>query len=114
MRKIQKKDFVIVLAGKDKGKTGIVQSVINGSSIKKTDPKVIVMGVNKIIKHEKPNPNKGVKGGRVEKEKPIDISNVAIYNKTTSKKDKVKIKVEDGKKVRVYASTGEIVEKELS
>ena len=114
MKKIQKKDFVIVLTGKDKGKTGVIQSVIPGVAAKKKNTRVVVSGVNKVVKHEKPNPNKGVKGGRVEKEKSIDISNVAIFNKSTSKKDKVRIKVEDGKKIRVYASTGELVEKELN
>ena len=114
MNKIQKNDHVIILAGKDKGSVGSIVKVIPACARQKKSARVIVSGVNKVIKHEKPNPNKGIKGGRVEKEKSIDISNVAIFNKSTDKKDKVKIKVEDGKKFRVFASTGEKIEKELN
>lgn len=114
MRKIQSKDYVIVLSGKDKGKTGVVKKVISNNKTNSSELKIIVSDVNMVVKHEKPNPNKGIKGGRVKKEKPIDISNVAIFNKTTNKKDKVKIVVEEGKKFRVYSSTGEKIEKELN
>jgi len=115
MRKIQSQDYVVVLAGKDKGKTGVVKRILrNKKSKNSSDLKVIVSDVNLVVKHEKPNPNKGIKGGRVKKEKSVDISNVAIFNRATNKKDKVKIVVEEGKKFRVYSSTGEKIEKELN
>lgn len=102
MRKILKDDEVIVIAGKDKGKQGKVLQVID-------DKKVLVSGVNVAKKHTKPNPNKGVVGGIVDKLMPIDISNVAIYNKDTKKADRVGFKIEGGKKTRVLKSTGKLV-----
>lgn len=103
MRKISKGDQIIVIAGKDKGKIAQVQQVVEDGA------KVIVEGVNTVKKHVRPNPMKGTQGGIVEKTMPIDISNVAIYNLETKKADRVGIKVEDGKKVRVFKSTGKVV-----
>ncbi|WP_372659449.1 50S ribosomal protein L24 [Hydrogenophaga sp.] len=101
MNKIRSGDKVIVIAGRDKGKTGNVVS--------RTDAdRVLVEGVNTVKKHAKPNPMKGVTGGIVEKTMPIHQSNVAIFNGATGKADRVGIKVlADGKKVRVYKSSGE-------
>ncbi len=102
MRKIKKNDDVIVIAGKDKGSRGSVLSV--------ADDFVVVGGINKVKKHQKPNPVKGTTGGIVEVEKPIHISNIAIYNATTKKADRVGIKqLEDGRKVRVFKSSGEVI-----
>ncbi len=102
MRKIKKNDDVIIIAGKDKGNRGSVLNVL--------DDHVLVGGINKVKKHQKPNPVKGQAGGIVEIEKPIHISNVAIYNATTKKADRVGIKsLEDGRKVRVYKSSGEVI-----
>jgi large subunit ribosomal protein L24 len=102
MRKIKKNDDVIVLAGKDKGSRGSVLSV--------ADEFVLVSGINKVKKHQKPNPVKGTTGGIVEIEKPIHISNIAIYNATTKKADRVGVKLlEDGRKVRVFKSSGEVI-----
>jgi large subunit ribosomal protein L24 len=102
MRKIKKNDDVIIIAGKDKGNRGSVLNVL--------DDKVLVSGINKVKKHQKPNPVKGVAGGIVEIEKPIHISNVAIYNATSKKADRVGVKsLEDGRKVRVFKSSGEVI-----
>jgi len=102
MRKIKKNDDVIVLAGKDKGNRGSVLSV--------ADEFVLVSGINKVKKHQKPNPVKGTSGGIVEIEKPIHISNIAIYNASTKKADRVGVKsLEDGRKVRVFKSSGEVI-----
>ena len=99
MRKIKSDDEVIVIAGKDKGKRGKVARVLD-------DQRVIVSGVNIVKKHTKPNPQANIAGGIVEKEAPIQVSNVAIFNGETQKADRVGFKVEDGKKVRVFKSTG--------
>jgi len=102
MRKIKKNDDVIVIAGKDKGNRGSVLSV--------ADDFVLVSGINKVKKHQKPNPVKGTTGGIVEIEKPIHISNIAIYNATAKKADRVGVKLlEDGRKVRVFKSSGEVI-----
>lgn len=102
MRKIRKNDDVIVIAGKDKGNRGSVLKVI--------DDYVVVSGINKVKKHQKPNPLKGTTGGIVEIEKPLHISNVAIYNPATMKADRVGFKqLEDGRKVRIYKSSGEVI-----
>ncbi|MCK6438009.1 50S ribosomal protein L24 [Rivihabitans pingtungensis] len=102
MQKIRKGDDVIVLTGKDKGKRGAVLRVLDG--------KLIVEGVNVVKKHQKPNPVKGVQGGVVEKTMPIDVSNVALFNPATQKADRVGFKLlEDGRKVRVFKSNGEVV-----
>ena len=102
MRKIKKNDDVIVIAGKDKGSRGTVLSV--------NDDFLVVGGVNKVKKHQKPNPVKGSTGGIVEIEKPIHASNVAIYNATAKKADRIGFKtLGDGTKVRVYKSSGEVI-----
>lgn len=101
MNKIRKGDEVIVIAGRDKGKRGII-------ALRKDDSHVVVDGVNLVKKHTKPNPMKGVSGGIVEKTMPIHQSNVAIFNAATGKADRVGIKLlADGKRVRVYQSSGE-------
>lgn len=101
MNKIRTGDQIIVIAGRDKGKRGVVSS-------RKDDSHVLVDGVNLVKKHTKPNPMKGVSGGIVEKTMPIHQSNVAIFNVTTGKADRVGIKsLGDGKRVRVYKSSGE-------
>ena len=104
MSKILKGDQVIINAGKDKGKRGVVSRVLE-------DGLVIVEGINLAKKHEKPNPMKGVAGGIVAKEMPIQISNVALFNAATERADRVGYKVlKDGRKIRVYKSNGEAVE----
>lgn len=101
MNKIRKGDQVIVLTGRDKGKRGTV-------SLRVDDDHVVVDGVNIVKKHVKPNPMKGTTGGVVDKTMPIDQSNIAIYNPATGKADRVGIKLlADGKKVRVYKSSGD-------
>jgi large subunit ribosomal protein L24 len=103
MRKIKKNDDVIVIAGKDKGNRGNVLQVLGDY--------LLVAGINKVKKHQKPNPVKGLSGGIVEKELPIHVSNVAIYNASAKKADRVGIKsLEDGRKVRVFKSSGEMVD----
>ena len=100
MNKIRKGDEIIVLAGRDKGKRGIV-------SLRKDDSHVIVEGINLVKKHVKPNPMKGTTGGIVEKAMPIHQSNVAIFNAATGKADRVGIKVNaDGARFRVFKSNG--------
>lgn len=103
MEKIRKGDEVIVIAGKDKGKRGAV--------VRRTDADhVVVEGVNRVKKHVKPNPVKGVVGGVVDKDMPLHVSNIALFNPSTKKADRVGFKVlEDGKKVRVFRSNGEQV-----
>ena len=104
MRKIKRDDDVIVLTGKDKGKRGKVAKVIDAAH-------VVVAGVNIIKKHQKPNPQRNEAGGIVEKEAPIQVSNIAIFNSATSKADRVGFKIlEDGRKVRVFKSTGEVID----
>jgi large subunit ribosomal protein L24 len=98
MQKIRRDDEVIVIAGKDKGKRGKVLKVL-------ADSRVLVSGVNLIKRHTKPNPMAGVQGGIVEREAPMHLSNVAIFNAETNKADRVGFKVEDGKKIRVFKST---------
>jgi len=105
MKKIKRDDEVIVIAGKDNGKRGKVTRVMS-------DGRLIVSGINMVKRHTKPNPMLGTPGGIVEKEAPIQASNVAIFNPTTSKADRVGFKVlEDGKKVRVFKSNDELVDK---
>ena len=105
MKKIRKDDEVIIIAGNDKGKTGKVLQIIKG----KNSDKVLVSGVNIVKKHTKPNPNKQIIGGIVDKTMPIHISNVAILNPETKKGDRVGFKVEDNKMVRIMKSTGNII-----
>jgi len=99
--KIRRDDEVIVLTGKDKGKRGKVTSVVAD--------KAIVEGVNLIKKHQKPNPQLGVAGGIIEKEAPIHMSNIALFNAATGKGDRVGFRFEDGKKVRFFKSNNELV-----
>jgi len=104
MNKIRKGDAVVVTTGKDKGKRGTVLVHLD-------DQHVVVEGVNKVKKHQKPNPMKGQTGGIIEKEMPIHISNIALFNPATQKADRVGIKVLDGnRKVRVFKSNGEMVD----
>jgi large subunit ribosomal protein L24 len=104
MRRIRKGDEVVVIAGKDKGKRGNVMSVMQ-------DGRVVVSDVNMAKRHTRPNPNRGVPGGIIEKEMPIDASNVMIYNPQTSKGDRVGFRtLEDGRKVRFFKSTSEVVD----
>ena len=103
MNKIVKNDQVIVIAGKDKGRRGVVTSILSNG-------KLIIQGVNLAKKHQKGNPNAGIAGGIVEKEMPIDSSNVMLLNTTTNKADRVAFRLlEDGKKVRYFKSNGEVV-----
>ena len=104
MRKIKCDDEVIVIAGKDKGKHGKVIKVLN-------DNLLLVSGVQMVKKHQKPNPQVGQAGGIVERESPIQISNVAIFNSSTKKADKVGFKIqEDGSKIRIFKSNNEAVD----
>jgi len=104
MRKIKKGDDVVVIAGKDKGKRGSVLRVVDADH-------VLVEGANMAKKHQRPNPMKGSTGGIVDKEMPLHISNVAIYNPATQKGDRVGIKVlDDGRRVRVFRSNGEMID----
>jgi len=102
MDKIRTKDEVIVLTGKDKGKRGVVMQRVDANHL-------VVDGINVAKKAVKPNPMTGATGGIVDKLMPIHISNVALFNAATGKADRVGIKTVDGKKVRVYKSTGEVV-----
>lgn len=104
MNKIRKGDSVIVTAGKDKGKRGTVLVV-------RDDNRILVEGVNTVKKHVKPNPVKGDVGGIQVKEMPIQISNIGLYNAATQRADRVGFKIlEDGRKVRVFKSTNEVVD----
>ena len=101
MNKIRKGDQVIVIAGRDKGKRGVV-------TLRKDDDHLLVEGINMVKKHTKPNPMAGTTGGIVEKSMPIHQSNVAIWNAAAGKADRVGIKKsQDGKNVRVFKSSGE-------
>ncbi len=102
MEKIRKNDEVIVLTGKDKGKRGVVQQRVDAQH-------VVVEGGNVVKKAVKPNPMTGAVGGIVDKTMPIHISNVALFNAATGKADRVGVKLVDGKRVRVYKSSGEVV-----
>ena len=103
MNKIRKGDQVIVTTGRDKGKRGTVAERID-------EQKVVVEGINVVKKHVKPNPMKGTTGGVVDKTMPIQQSNLALFNPATGKADRVGIKIlADGKKVRVFKSSGEEV-----
>jgi len=105
MNKIKKGDDVIVIAGKDKGKRGTVSRVVTETA------RVFVENVNVVKKHQKPNPAAGVAGGIIEKEMPLDVSNVAIFNPSTGKADRLGFKfLEDGRKVRYFKSNGEVLD----
>lgn len=104
MQKIKRNDEVLVLAGKDKGKRGKVLKVLD-------DGRALVSGVQMVKKHQKPNPQMGVAGGIIEKEAPIQISNLGLFNPSTRKADRVGFRVQDsGEKIRVFKSTGEAVD----
>ena len=103
MNKIRKGDEVIAITGKDKGKRGNVVRVLEGA--------VLVQGINVVKKHQKPNPVRGEVGGIIDREMPIDISNIALFNPATQKGDRVGIRtLEDGRKVRFFKSNGEVVD----
>lgn len=103
MRKIKKGDEVIIIAGKDKGKRGSVLNV--------ADDRVLVENCNVAKKHVKPNPNVGETGGIVDKEMPLHISNIALFNPATGKGDRVGIKtLKDGSRVRYFKSNNEVVD----
>jgi large subunit ribosomal protein L24 len=104
MERIRKGDNIIVIAGRDKGKRGTVLRRVEKDL-------VLVEGVNRVKKHQRPNPMKGQPGGIVDKDMPIHISNIALFNPQTQKADRVAVKVvEDGRKVRVFKSNGEMVD----
>jgi large subunit ribosomal protein L24 len=103
MLKIKKDDEVVVITGRDRGKRGTVLQV-------RKDGRLLVSGVNLVKKHQRPNPNIGQAGGIVEREAPIQASNVAIWNDQAGKADRVGFLVEDGKKVRIFKSTRSVIE----
>jgi large subunit ribosomal protein L24 len=103
MLKIKKEDEVVVITGRDKGKRGEVLQVLENN-------RLLVAGVNLVKKHQRADPNIGQRGGIVEQEAPIHASNVAIWNDETEKGDRVGIRVEDGKKVRVFRSTNKEID----
>ena len=104
MNKIRNGDEIIVLTGKDKGRRGAILRRVDADH-------VVVEGVNRVKKHVRPNPMKGEVGGIVEKDMPVHISNVALFNPATQKGDRIGIKVlEDGRKVRAFKSNGELVD----
>ncbi len=103
MLKIRKDDEVVVIAGRDRGKRGSVLQVLK-------DGRLLVSGVNIIKKHQRPNPNVGQPGGIVEREAPIQISNVAIWNSDAEKADRVGFRAEEGKKVRFFKSSDKVIE----
>jgi large subunit ribosomal protein L24 len=104
MQRIKKGDEIIVIAGKDKGRRGTVLSITENG-------RVLVEGVNVAKKHLKPNPNAGVQGGIIDMEMPLNASNVALFNPTTEKADRIGIKtLEDGRKVRFYKSNNEVID----
>jgi len=104
MKKIRKGDKVVVLTGKDKGKQGTVLRVFE-------DDRVLVENVNMIKRHTKPNPNKGVTGGIIDREAPIHLSNIALHNPATGKGERVGFRtMKDGTKVRVFKKSGEVAD----
>ena len=104
MRKIKKGDDVIVTTGRDRGKRGTVLRIVDADH-------VIVEGANRVKKHQRPNPMKGLTGGIVEKEMPLHISNIALFNPGTKKADRIGIRtLEDGRRVRFFKSNGESVD----
>ena len=104
MQRIKKGDEVVVLTGRDKGKRGTVLRRVDAQF-------VVVEGVNRVKKHQRPNPMKGLTGGIVDKDMPIHVSNVALFNPATKKADRVGAKsLQDGRKVRVFKANGEQVD----
>jgi large subunit ribosomal protein L24 len=103
MNKIKSEDEVIIIAGKDKGKRGKVTRIMD-------DGRLMIAGINMVKKHTKPNPQAGVAGGIIEQEAAIQSSNVALYNASADKADRVGIRIEDGVKVRFFKSNNELVD----
>ena len=104
MQRIRQGDDVVVIAGKDKGRRGSVLRVM-------PDGRLVVSDVNMAKRHTKPNPNRGVPGGIIEKEMPIDASNILLFNPQTSKGERVGFRtLGDGRKVRYFKSTDEVVD----
>jgi large subunit ribosomal protein L24 len=104
MRRIRRGDEVIVIAGRDKNRRGTVIRVVN-------EDRVLVEGINVIKRHTRPNPARGVPGGIIEREAPIHISNVMLYNPATQKGDRIGFRIlEDGRKVRYFKSTQEVMD----
>ena len=104
MRKIKKGDDVVVLTGRDRSKRGTVLRVVDADHL-------LVEGINRVKKHQRPNPAKGSTGGILDKEMPIHVSNVALFNPVTKKADRVGIRLlEDGRRVRYFKSNGEVVD----
>src|ERR1700704_3933359 len=104
MNRIRKGDDVMVISGRDKGKRGTVLRIIDADHL-------LVEGANRVKKHQRPNPMKGITGGIVDKEMPLHISNVALYNPLTKKADRVGIRMNaDGRRARYFKSNGEVVD----
>jgi large subunit ribosomal protein L24 len=104
MKHVRKGDQVVVISGKDKGRQGTVLKVM-------TDDRVLVESINMVKKHTKPNPMQGIEGGIVDKEMPLHVSNVMLFNPVINKGDRVGFKtLEDGRKVRYFKSNGEVVD----
>jgi large subunit ribosomal protein L24 len=104
MRKIKKGDDVVILTGKDRGKRGTVLRVVD-------DERLLVENVNLVKKHQKGNPQKGEAGGIIDREMPLHVSNVGLYNPQAGRADRVGFKIlADGRKVRVFKSDGEVVD----
>ncbi|MDH3288669.1 MAG: 50S ribosomal protein L24 [Betaproteobacteria bacterium] len=104
MKKIRKGDDVIVTAGRDRGKRGTVLRIVDTEH-------VLVEGANRVKKHQRPNPMKGITGGIIDKEMPLHVSNVALYNTGTKKADRVGVRVlDDGRRVRYFKSNGEVID----
>jgi large subunit ribosomal protein L24 len=104
MQRIRKGDEIVVITGRDKGKRGTVLRRVGVEHL-------VVEGINRVKKHQRPNPMKGVTGGIVDKDMPIHVSNIALFNPATQKADRVGVKaLADGRKVRVFKSNGEQVD----
>ena len=104
MQRIRKGDEVVVITGRDKGKRGTVLRRVNAEYL-------VVEGVNRVKKHQRPNPMKGQTGGIVDKDMPIHVSNIALFNPQTQKADRVSFRqLADGRKVRIFKSNGEQVD----
>jgi large subunit ribosomal protein L24 len=104
MQRIRKGDEIVVITGRDKGKRGTVLRRVG-------DEHLVVEGINRVKKHQRPNPMKGLTGGIVDKDMPIHVSNIALFNPATQKADRVGVKaLADGRKVRVFKSNGEQVD----
>ena len=104
MRKIRKGDDVIVTTGRDRGKRGTVLRILD-------DEHILVEGANRVKKHQRPIPMKGITGGIIEKEMPLHVSNVALFNPATKKADRVGSKtLQDGRKVRIFKANDEQVD----